>query len=207
MHLARREWSVHMHGRERHLTLVAALLLCSGALVIAGCGRTGGGATLAARGAAPTATVSSPAPTATASFIQIIATLGPTPFTTPGDSSARTPTPPPPHPTATMARPTPSNTPIPPTATPTPLIITIASSATAPGVFPASVTVPHGTFIVWHNATGLTHTATRTTGPGTFDTGFIGPSLNSNPILFATPGTYTYQCSIHPTMTGTIIVT
>jgi plastocyanin len=40
---------------------------------------------------------------------------------------------------------------------------------------------------------------------GVFDSGNLGPG-RSYSFTFPGPGTYTYHCSIHPTMTGTITI-
>lgn len=71
---------------------------------------------------------------------------------------------------------------------------------------PSTITVSAGTTITWTNNDGVEHTVTSTDGPAPFDC----PSLMSGGTVqftFDTPGTYTYRCNIHPTMTGTIVVT
>jgi plastocyanin len=71
---------------------------------------------------------------------------------------------------------------------------------------PGSVTVNVGDTVTFtNNQAGIPHTATSDT-PGIFDSGAIGggSSFTSQPLN--TPGTYTYHCEIHPSMTGTVIV-
>jgi plastocyanin len=68
---------------------------------------------------------------------------------------------------------------------------------------PGSASVKAGQTVAWQNADSTTHTAT---GNG-FDTGGIAPGATSSPIMFSTAGTLNYHCSIHPTMTGTLVVT
>jgi plastocyanin len=73
------------------------------------------------------------------------------------------------------------------------------------GYDPAEMTVPVGTMIIWTNTGAVAHTVTAEDA-ALFDSGSLDPqSLFS----FATDsvGTYTYHCSFHPWMTGTITVT
>jgi len=116
------------------------------------------------------------------------------------DTPTPTPTPTPrPH-----KKPTPTPTPVKPTPTPKqPVTITII-------IFNfyfsrATVTVPAGSTIIFKNESPTLHTATRTSGPATFDTGNIDPG-KSKSIKLTRPGTYQYDCAIHPYMKGTIIV-
>jgi len=59
-----------------------------------------------------------------------------------------------------------------------------------------------GQRVVWHNAYSITHTAT---GSGS-DTGPIAPGRSSAPITFSSAGSFPYQCTIHPSMTGSLTV-
>lgn len=68
---------------------------------------------------------------------------------------------------------------------------------------PSSVTITAGGTVTWTNSDSASHTATG--DGGSFDTGTIA-SGGSGSITFDTPGTYTYFCSIHPDMTGTVVV-
>ena len=68
---------------------------------------------------------------------------------------------------------------------------------------PANATVSKGTTVRWRNRDGFPHTTTSNDGVWT-------ASLSADErfsFTFNTPGTYTYICSIHPSMTGTITVT
>jgi plastocyanin len=67
---------------------------------------------------------------------------------------------------------------------------------------PPALTVAAGTRVVFHNSSGVTHTATRN---GVFDTGRIKPG-GSIAIRFNHAGTFSYHCSIHPFMHGKIVV-
>lgn len=68
---------------------------------------------------------------------------------------------------------------------------------------PNSVTITAGGTVTWTNSDSAPHTATG--DGGSFDTGTI-ESGGSASITFDTPGTYSYICSIHPDMTGTVVV-
>src|SRR5579884_471791 len=77
--------------------------------------------------------------------------------------------------------------------------VTIANFAFAPG----SITVAPGTTVTWTNTDSVAHTVTAD------DKSWGSGSLSKNATYsfsFTQPGTYTYHCSIHPDMTGTIIV-
>lgn len=68
---------------------------------------------------------------------------------------------------------------------------------------PSSITVSVGTTVTWHNMGSVTHTVTSTSG--LFNSGNISPG-GTFPFTFENAGTYTYHCSIHTSMTGTVIV-
>jgi plastocyanin len=69
---------------------------------------------------------------------------------------------------------------------------------------PSYVQIPAGGTVSWYNAGGAPHTVTSTSGA--FDSGTISPGGGYGVTLTA-PGTYSYFCSIHPGMSGTIVVT
>ncbi len=82
-----------------------------------------------------------------------------------------------------------------------PYVIDISNNAFSP----SSLSVPVGSTVTWKNDDPYAHTVTMS-GKGGFDSG----NLNSGKTFsntFSKPGTYTYICSIHPSMTGTITVT
>lgn len=68
---------------------------------------------------------------------------------------------------------------------------------------PSSLTVPLNTTIIWTNKDGVTHTVTSNSD--LFDSGNIGNG-GVYKHQFTVSGTYSYRCTIHPSMTGTIIV-
>jgi plastocyanin len=70
---------------------------------------------------------------------------------------------------------------------------------------PKTITVPVGTTVRWTNTGNAPHTVTSTSSPKAFDSG----TLNSGDTFqhtFTTAGQFPYRCSIHPSMTGTVIV-
>ncbi len=68
---------------------------------------------------------------------------------------------------------------------------------------PASITITAGTAIKWINKDGIVHTVTS--DDGLFDSGSMvnGATFSHT---FNTPGTFQYYCTVHPTMTGKVIV-
>jgi plastocyanin len=77
--------------------------------------------------------------------------------------------------------------------------VTIAGFAFAP----ATVTIQVGDSVTWTNEDSTPHTATA--GDGSFDTGQLANG-DSEAVTFDTAGTFAYVCSIHPQMTGTVVV-
>jgi plastocyanin len=68
---------------------------------------------------------------------------------------------------------------------------------------PAAVTVPVGTTVTWTNQDDIPHTVVSTDGV------FKSKALDTDDkfsFVFNKTGTYSYFCSIHPKMTGQIIV-
>ncbi len=90
------------------------------------------------------------------------------------------------------------------------LIVQGASNAgTSQPFTPATLTVKAGASVTWVNKDPVTHTVTSTSVPSGakgFDSGDL-PYGYPFTVTFTTPGTYQYYCSIHPIMTGTIVVT
>jgi len=68
---------------------------------------------------------------------------------------------------------------------------------------PASITVGRGSIIVWRNQDTVTHTVTAEDGSFNSGTIVVGDTFEQR---FDKVKTYTYSCSIHPEMKGTIIV-
>jgi plastocyanin len=68
---------------------------------------------------------------------------------------------------------------------------------------PQQITVKAGTTVTWVNHDDIPHTATSKTGV------FRSKALDTDDkfsFTFATPGKFDYFCSLHPHMTGTIVV-
>ncbi len=69
---------------------------------------------------------------------------------------------------------------------------------------PDVVTVPVGATVTWVNReNGVPHTTTS--DDGVWKSGTLSPGEGFS-FTFDRPGTYTYFCSIHPNMKGTIVV-
>lgn len=68
----------------------------------------------------------------------------------------------------------------------------------------SSITIKKGDTVVWTNADSMGHTVTGNTG------GPASPTISTNgtySYTFNSVGTFPYHCSIHPSMTGTVVVT
>jgi len=71
---------------------------------------------------------------------------------------------------------------------------------------PSALKVKTGTEITWVNQDAAPHTVVSDTGsPVPFSSGSLSTG-DSYKFTFTQPGTYTYHCSIHTSMTGTIVV-
>ena len=68
---------------------------------------------------------------------------------------------------------------------------------------PGTLTVPLGTTVTWTNKDDIPHaiaTASKQSKSKTLDTD------DAYSFTFTTPGSYEYFCSLHPHMTGTVVV-
>jgi plastocyanin len=88
---------------------------------------------------------------------------------------------------------------------------TMGSRAFSPDTF--TVSLAAGGKVIWGNGdytsgysgvTGTTHTITA--DGGLFNSGNLAPA-NTFAFTFTATGSYSYHCSIHPTMVGVITVT
>lgn len=68
---------------------------------------------------------------------------------------------------------------------------------------PATLMVKVGDKVTWTNQDSVGHSATA--DDGSWDTGLLSQG-QSGSVTFSKTGTFTYHCSIHPTMHGTVIV-
>lgn len=69
---------------------------------------------------------------------------------------------------------------------------------------PSPTTVNVGQQVVWKNTDNTSHDASQ--DAGSFATPVLGPGATSSPVTMNTRGTFTYHCTIHPGMVGTITV-
>ncbi len=93
-----------------------------------------------------------------------------------------------------------------PTATGTPTPCSSATQTVSIVDFafsPQSKTIYVGETVRWTNNGAANHTTTSDTG--VWNSGTMSASVTFN-FTFSAPGTYTYKCNIHPSMTGTITV-
>lgn len=84
-------------------------------------------------------------------------------------------------------------------AAPAPKLVTIGNFTFQPAV----LTVPKGATVTWVNGDDIPHTVVAT------DQSFKSKVMDSDgrfSFTFAKPGTYAYFCSLHPHMTGKIVV-
>jgi plastocyanin len=82
-------------------------------------------------------------------------------------------------------------------------IVMNAATLAARAFNPNPITVAVGTSVTWTNTDTIAHTSTGDAGG--WNSGVINPGTTFN-VNFSTPGTYTYHCSIHPDMVGTVVV-
>ena len=106
-----------------------------------------------------------------------------------------------------------SSTPSPaPSPTPTPAPGGASSSVSIPtgaavlgtaAFMPDALTVPAGTTVTWTNTDSIPHTSTSDAKG--WDSGIVGPGQQFT-VSLQTPGTYSYHCTLHPGMVGTVVV-
>jgi plastocyanin len=97
-------------------------------------------------------------------------------------------------------------------ASPAPATGGTAGAGSAPGAVqiknfafsPSTVTVSAGAAVTWTNADNTAHTVTFNDTSVT-SSGHISGGQTYQ-VTFTKAGTYTYHCSIHPTMLGTVTV-
>lgn len=114
-------------------------------------------------------------------------------------------------PTDTPAPAAPTATTAPPTATSNPPAATVkivGASFSTYGFSPGSVTVKVGDTVEWVNNSTVPHTSTSDSGSAlSWDSGAIDTGGGTFSFTFTKAGTYTYHCSFHASMHGTIVVT
>lgn len=70
---------------------------------------------------------------------------------------------------------------------------------------PATITVSVGTTVTWTNRDDIPHTVVNTDDPKVFKSKVLDTDEKFS-FTFAKPGTFPYFCSIHPKMTGRVVV-
>ncbi len=78
---------------------------------------------------------------------------------------------------------------------------TLTTTAFSPNPFTESMATK--ATVIWANKDGITHHVVS--DAPLFDSGNMS-SETTYTFTFTTPGTYTYHCSIHPNMVGTIVI-
>jgi len=68
---------------------------------------------------------------------------------------------------------------------------------------PQTITVPVGTTVTWTNSDDIPHTSVST--DGVFKSKVLDTDEKFS-YTFTKPGTYPYYCTIHPKMTGKVVV-
>ena len=68
---------------------------------------------------------------------------------------------------------------------------------------PATITVKAGTTVTWKNNDNMSHTVTA--DDDSYDSGNL-PMGSSFSKTFSIAGTYPFHCTIHPSMTGSVVV-
>jgi plastocyanin len=94
------------------------------------------------------------------------------------------------------------------TAATAPTAAPVATSAVTIDNFafaPKAVTVKVGSTVTWTNRDEEPHTVRAE--DGSFKSGTLAGNNTTFSHMFTAPGTFTYHCSIHPYMTGTVEVT
>lgn len=118
-------------------------------------------------------------------------------------SGYSSPSPSSPSPTPSPA-PAPSPSPAPSGSAAAAISIPTNARALGTGAFvPNPATVAQGTVVTWSNTDSANHDIVSDTG--VWDSGRLATGDNFR-FTFAARGTYPYHCSIHPGMTGTIVV-
>jgi len=70
---------------------------------------------------------------------------------------------------------------------------------------PSTVNIKAGDTVVWTQRDSVVHTATSVSGPESFDSGPLAQDQSFS-YTFTKPGAYSYKCTPHPNMRGTVVV-
>jgi plastocyanin len=82
--------------------------------------------------------------------------------------------------------------------------ISVLGDRTNQSYSPNPTTMRVGQTVAWKNTDITTHDATQDAAG--FGTGTINAGATSAPVTMSTAGTFTYHCTIHPGMVGTLVV-
>jgi len=82
--------------------------------------------------------------------------------------------------------------------------ISMVGDRAAQSYSPNPATMRVGQTVAWKNNDSTAHDATQ--DASRFGTGTISAGATSSPLTMATAGTFTYHCTIHPGMVGTLVV-
>jgi plastocyanin len=96
-----------------------------------------------------------------------------------------------------------SSSPSSPTAT-ADVTISVLGDRGSSSFSPNPTTITAGQTVSWKNNDGIVHRMVQDTSG--FDSQDVSGGGTTNPVTIATRGTITYHCSIHPGMTGTLVV-
>ncbi len=97
-----------------------------------------------------------------------------------------------------------SSSPTTPTTPSADVTITIQGNRGNQSFSPEPQMMRVGQSVAWRNADSITHNATQ--DANRFATPNLGAGMTSSPIAMTTAGTFTYRCTIHPGMIGTLVV-
>lgn len=102
--------------------------------------------------------------------------------------------------------------PPPPPGTPPPLTATVSMGNASdgyggiqPAFVPALVTIARGGTVTFSNTLGGNHTVTFATVAGA-PANIPAPAAGDTPRQFPVAGTFPFSCSVHPVMTGQVVV-
>ena len=95
-------------------------------------------------------------------------------------------------------------TPTAPTVPPPEVTVDVAEINGPYSFYPSPVMVQSNQTVVWRNFDTVTHHVVF--DQGSIDTGTLAPGTLSQPMAIG-EGTWSYHCSIHPTMVGSVTIT
>ena len=97
-----------------------------------------------------------------------------------------------------------SSSPSAPTVAAADVTITMVADRAAQSYSPNPTTMRVGQTVAWKNSDTTAHDATQ--DASRFASGIVNAGATSSPVAMATAGTFTYHCTLHPGMVGTLIV-